>query len=85
VRTADMIERRDARFWHKADIPPALTNVRYRGVKLGSTAPRTMTLRCLIRRPNSKRVAQQLRFPSLMDMDDEMRSRVSVNQLMLRR
>jgi hypothetical protein len=34
VRTADMIERRDARFWHKADIPPALTNVRYRGVKL---------------------------------------------------
>ena len=29
-----MIERRDAPFWHKADIPPALTNVRYRGVKL---------------------------------------------------
>ena len=29
VRTADMIERRDARFWHKADIPTAPIIVRY--------------------------------------------------------
>jgi hypothetical protein len=34
-----MIERRDARFWHKADIPPALTNVRYRGVKRTGHSP----------------------------------------------
>ena len=27
-----MIERRDARFWHKADMPLALTNVRFWGL-----------------------------------------------------
>ena len=26
-----MIERRDGPFWHKTDIPPAPSNVRYRG------------------------------------------------------
>ena len=34
-----MIERRDARFWHKRISQPALTNVRYRGVKLGVNSP----------------------------------------------